>query len=177
MNLVFNPMRSGYDAIRNRLLWGSFWDTTIQTLGQANVAEVIALNSSDAQNRGIDMTSGSRLTFSRSGVYSITYSIQFANPASEEVNVCVWLRKNNQGSSGDLADTNTRFTVPKKHGSSDGYLTSAVNYVYKLTATDYLELIWCTNSTTLKIDTLPATTEAPVHPRTPGIILTAVQVA
>jgi len=75
MNLIFNPLRSGYDAIRNKLLWGSFWDTTIQTLDQANVAEVIGLNNSDAQNKGVSMVSGSRLTFSRGGVYSITYSI------------------------------------------------------------------------------------------------------
>jgi hypothetical protein len=177
MNLIFNPLRSGHDAIRNKLLWGSFWDTTIQMLEQANAAEVIGLNSSDPGNRGIGMTSGSRLTFSRGGVYSITYSIQFANPATHETDVCVWLRKNNQGSAGDLADTNTRFTVPHKHGSGDGYLTGAVNYVCKLAAADYLELVWCTNSTILKIDTLPAATEAPVHPRTPGIILTAVQVA
>lgn len=156
---------------------GSFWDTTVQTLDQANVAEVVALNSSDSQNRGVDVAPGSRITFSRGGVYSITYSIQFANPATNETNVCVWLRKNNQGSAGDLADTNTRFTVPKKHGSSDGYLTGAVNYVYKVAAADYFELVWCTSSVTLKIETLPAATEAPIHPRTPGVILTAVQVA
>jgi hypothetical protein len=177
MNLIFNPLRSGHDAIRNKLLWGSFWDTTIQTLDQADVAEAVGLNSSDLDNKGISMASGSRLTFSRGGVYSITYSIQFANPASEEVNASVWLRKNGQGSTSDLADTNTRFTIPKKHGSSDGYLTGAVNYVYKLAASDYFELIWCANSTTLKIDTLSATTEAPIRPRTPGVILTALQVA
>lgn len=177
MNIIFNPLRSGPDAVRSKMLWGSFWDTTTQTLDESNVPQPITLNSSDSANRGITVASDSRITFPKGGVYCLTYSVQFANPESQIENVCIWLRKNNQGSAGDLADTNSRFSITAKHGDSDGYIIGAVNYVYKLAGGDYLELVWCTASTTLKIETLPAVTEAPVHPRTPGIILTAFQIA
>lgn len=177
MAFLLNPFRPGLDTVRNRMLWGSFWDTSIQAPAVINTPQAVTFNTTDANSQGVSIVSGSRVTFSRTGVFSVTYSIQFTNQNSQIQDVNVWLRKNNQGSTGDLVDTNSRYSITESHGGVDGHIIGTVNYVYKLEADDYLELIWASPSLDVKLETLPATTVAPVHPRTPAIILTAVQVA
>lgn len=177
MAFTFNPFSSFPDSVRNRSNWGSFWDTTIQTADNINTPKSITFNSTDLASEGIEIVSGSRLTFSRGGVYSIIYSIQFTNEDNKIHDVDIWLRKNDSGNSGNLEDTNSRFTVPGSHAGGDGHLIATVNYVYKVEANDYLELIWSTPNQLVNIETIPASLSSPARPRTPSIILTATQVA
>jgi hypothetical protein len=117
------------------------------------------------------------LTFARTGVYSITYSAQFTNTDSQIHDINVWLRKNDSGASGDVPASDSKFSIISKHGNINGNVIGCVNYVLKLAANDYLELIWSTTNVAAKIESLPASESGPAHPSIPGIILTAVQVA
>ena len=155
--------------------WGSFWDTTDQVAPAANTAYPITLNSADSNNSGVSVVSGSRVTFATQGVYSLTYSIQFVNTDSQIHDVNVWLRKNNSGSVGDVPDSDTRLSIQQKHGAVDGYGLMTVNFVMKLLAGDYIEMIWATTDTQVSIQTVPAGT-TPVSPVIPGVIFTATQV-
>ena len=177
MAFKLNPFTSQLDTVRNQMLWGSFYDTTTQTAQAANTAYSVGINSTDPDSKGISIASGSRVTFSRAGVYSITYSIQFTNSDTSIHDVNVWLRKNDSGASGDVPASDSKFSIISKHGNINGNIIGCVNYVLKLAANDYLELIWSTTNVAAKIESLPASESGPAHPSIPGIILTAVQVA
>ena len=177
MAFKLNPFTSQLDTVRNQMLWGSFYDTTTQTAQAANTAYSVGINSTDPDSQGISIASGSRITFSRAGVYSITYSVQFVNTSTSIHDVNIWLRKNDSGASGDVPASDSKFSVISSHGGVDGFIIGCVNYVLKLAANDYLELIWSTTNVATSIQSLPASPSGPAHPSIPGIILTAVQVA
>lgn len=155
--------------------FGSFWDTTVQTAAAANTAYSVTLNSSDPTNNGVTVVSGSRVTFANTGTYSLTFSIQFANSDSQIHDVNVWLRKNDSGSTGDIAASDTKLSVPQKHGSVNGYGLMTVNFVISVVANDYIEMIWSTTDTQVVIQSDPAGT-SPTTPSIPGVIFTATQV-
>jgi hypothetical protein len=149
--------------------WGSFWDTTTQTAAAINTAYPITLNSTDAANNGVSVASSSRVTFGYTGVYSITFSIQFTNTSTQNGATQIWLKKNGT----NLTDTNSHYDVPDKQGSSFSSEILTVNFVLSLTANDYIQVYWQTASTSVQIETLAASSN---YPRTPSVILTAAQV-
>jgi hypothetical protein len=172
-----NPFTSQLDTVRNQLLWGSFYDTTQQIAAAANTAYSVAIGSTDPGSQGISIANGSRVTFSRSGVYSIIYSVQFVNTSTSIHDINIWLRKNDSGTSGDVPASDSKFSIISSHGGVDGHVIGCVNYVLKLAANDYLELIWSTTNVAVSIQSLPSSPSGPAHPSIPGIILTAAQVA
>jgi hypothetical protein len=175
-----NPFTSKLDEVNtggSQLLWGSFYDTTQQIASVANTAYSVGINTTDPDSHGVSIASGSRITFARSGVYSITYSVQFVNTSTSIHEVDIWLRKNGGGSAGNVTASNSKFSVISSHGGIDGYVIGCVNYVLKLVADDYLELIWSTANVATSIQSIPLQASGPAHPASPGIILTAVQVA
>ena len=122
----------------------------------------------------VELYNSSKVTFPYSGVYNIQFSIQFVsteNNANNPSEVNVWLRKNG----GDVAESNSQFTIPNKHGSHNGALIAALNFVVDLQDNDYIQLMWQTENTSISIQTLPAGT-TPTTPVTPGVILTATEV-
>jgi hypothetical protein len=155
--------------------WGSFWDTTTQTAASANTPYSITLNSADAANNGVSVVSGSRVTFANAGVYSLTFSIQFTNSDTQIHDANVWLRKNNAGSSGDLPDTDSKFSIISSHGGVHGNVIGTVNFVLSLAASDFIELVWSTTNTQITLQTIAAGT-SPVSPRVPSVVFTATQV-
>jgi hypothetical protein len=173
---VWTPVASL--ATSSQAYWGSFWDTTTQTALLANTAYMLTLNTADPMNNGVTIVSGSRVTFTHAGVYSLTFSVQFVNNdnanAAHDANI--WLRKNDSGSSGDVPDTDSRFTIPPKHAGVKGSLIGTVNYVLTLAAGDFIELVYAVSDVSVIIASSPAGT-APVSPSIPSIILTAVAAA
>jgi hypothetical protein len=155
--------------------WGSFWDTTDQVAPLANTPYEIRLNTTDPDSNGVSVVSNSRVTFANAGVYSLTFSIQFRNSDTQIHDVNVWLRKNDSGSTGDMPDSDTKLSVTARHGGVDGFQLMTVNFVYKLVAGDFIEMIWSTTSTQVTIDSSPAGT-TPISPSIPGVIFTATQV-
>jgi hypothetical protein len=173
---VWTPVASL--AVGTSAYWGSFWDTTTQTAPAPNTAYMLTLNSADPTNNGVTVVSGSRVTFTHAGVYSLTFSIQFENTdnanAAHDVNV--WLRKNDSGSTGDVPDSDSKFTVPPKHAGVKGSLIGTVNFVLTLAAGDFIELVYAVSDVTVTVASTPAGT-SPVSPRIPSIIFTAVAAA
>jgi hypothetical protein len=156
--------------------WGSFWDDTSQT-ATANTPTAIYLRQRDTGSRGVRVVSGTRITFDCAGVYSITFSIQFSNTDSSIHDINVWLRKNNEGSAGNVPASDSRFSIIAKHGNVDGNVIGCVNFVLPIVAGDYLELIWATSNADAYIHAESAETSPFAHPSIPGIICTVVQVA
>jgi hypothetical protein len=149
--------------------WGSFWDTTTQTVGAINTPQAITINTADAANNGVSVVSTSRVTFANAGVYSLTFSIQFTNTSTANGSTQIWLRKNGA----NLADTNSHYDVPDKQGSAFSSEVFTVNFVLQLAASDYIQVYWQTATTSVQLETLAASGG---YPRTPSIIFTAAQV-
>ena len=149
--------------------WGSFWDTTNQTAGAINTPQVITINTTDPDSNGVSIVSSSQVTFSNSGVYSLTFSIQFTNTSTANGSTQVWLKKNGT----NLPDTNSHYDVPDKQGSSFSSQILTVNFVLELVASDYIQVFWQTSTTSVRLEALAASGG---YPRTPSIIFTATQV-
>ena len=148
--------------------WGSFWDTTNQTAASTTVAYLITLNSTDANSNGVSIVSSSRITFAYAGAYNLQFSAQFVNTDTQIHNAQVWLRLNGT----DVTDSMGTVAIQQKHGGIDGVNIVSWNYVLKLSAGDYLQLVWNVDSTNVSLQTLPAGT-SPTHPESPSVIVTA----
>ena len=151
--------------------WGSFWDTTNQTAASTTVAYLITLNSTDADSNGVSIVSSSRITFAYAGAYNLQFSAQFVNTDTQIHNAQVWLRLNGT----DVTDSMGTVAIQQKHGGIDGINIVSWNYVLKLSAGDYLQLVWNVDSTNVSLQTLPAGT-SPTHPESPSVIVTATPV-
>jgi hypothetical protein len=151
--------------------WGSFWDTTNQTAASTTVAYLISLNSTDADSNGVSIVSSNRITFAYAGAYNLQFSAQFVNTGAQIHNAQVWLRLNGT----DVTDSMGTVAIQQKHGGIDGVNIVSWNYVLKLSAGDYLQLVWNVDSTQVSLQTLPAGT-SPTHPESPSVIVTATPV-
>ena len=150
--------------------WGSFWDTTDQTVTSTTEAYVVTLNNADTNNDGVSVVSSSQLTVANAAVYRVSVSYQFVNTDSQAHDVVFWFRKNGT----DIADSASKVTVPSTHGGALGHQITMVEIVQTLAANDYVQLVWSADNTAIKIETLPAGT-TPVHPQIPSVIVTVNQ--
>lgn len=148
---------------------GSFYDTTDQTAASTTAAYPFKLGSTDLSS-GVTVEGTpdkTKLTVAEYGVYNIQFSAQFVNTDTQIQDVDIWFRKNGA----DIANSNSRFSVPNSHGGTDGHLIAALNFFADLVPNDYIEIMWCTTNTAVSIQHLAAAS-SPTRPATPSIIAT-----
>lgn len=152
--------------------YGAFYDAGAdQTAANTTTAYVVRVASSAEANGISVITNGSylsRITVANSGTYTFTPSIQFVNTDTQINDVEMWFRKNGT----DVANSNSQFSVPNKHGGVNGNLIAMVGFTITLVAGDYIEIVWATTNTAVYIHTYPAGT-TPTTPVIPGVIVTA----
>ena len=146
--------------------YGAFQDSTDQTAASTTDAYAVTYNTTDYSN-GVFVASNSRLTARSYGIYNVQFSLQFANTDTQIQDVDIWFRKNGT----DIANSNSRFSIPNSHGGVDGHLVAAMNFWVELAANDYTEIMWRTSNTTVSIQQIPAQT-SPTRPATPSAIVT-----
>ena len=121
-------------------------------------------------------TRSSKLVVTYPGRYNIQFSAQFVNTDSQIHDIDVWFRKNGVlSSTADIANSNSQFSVPNKHGSIDGHLIGALNFFIDLEANEYIEIMWHTYNVSTTVQALPAVSASgttPAIPATPSIIAT-----
>ena len=128
---------------------------------------------------GIRLVDGSKITFDYEGIYNLQYSIQWLNTDSQDHDCVVWLAYNGN----HYDNSSTYASVPSKHGSVNGTLVTAINFVGKAFSGDYVELKWAANSTAVSLHTITAGAIAGLPntgvgaPDAPCIIVTVTQVA
>ncbi|MEN9885467.1 MAG: hypothetical protein RL758_45 [Pseudomonadota bacterium] len=150
--------------------YASIIDTTDQALASTTAGQAVALGTS-LEADGITLA-GNAVTFSTTGVYSVTWSIQFANADNNTIRTAdVWHVVNGAA----IPDSNSRFDVPGAHGGKNGHLIATVNMVRTFNVGDDLQLFWVADSVTVSIETLAAEI-SPMRPGTPGVFLTVTQV-
>jgi hypothetical protein len=135
------------------------WDTT--TLGN-----------------GFTLNVGNTATAQFSGIYKITYSLQFANNNNSAHDAIVWLRVNGATSAADVANSTTIFTVPaRKSAGVPTYVAGYSEVVFTLNAGDTVGLWWGTDlaatsggATGIYMYSRAAQTTPMAYPATPSAI-------
>lgn len=146
--------------------YGSFSDSTTQTIS-ANTATVVTFDTVE-ESYGVTIGSPtSRIVIANPGTYNIQFSAQIEKPTASAEEATLWLRVGG-------------VDVPRSAGDvtlsgSGAFAIASWNYVYTFTANQYLELVWSSASSSMRLLAHPPRT-APVRPAVPSIILTATQV-
>ena len=112
-------------------------------------------------------TVASRLVAALPGLYNIQFSMQFVSTDASIHDIDVWFRKNGV----DVAESNSQFSVPNKHGGVNGHLLPALNFYIDLAAGDDVEIMWATTSSNVTIQYIGPQT-SPTRPGTPSVIVT-----
>ena len=119
---------------------------------------------------------GNTATALVSGIYKITYSLQFANDDNDVHDAVVWLRINGSTSAEDVPNSTTNFTVPaRKSSGGPSFVCGYSEVVFTLNAGDTVGLWWGTDlaATSGGVDgvyiySLAAQTTPMAYPATPS---------
>ena len=127
---------------------------------------------------GFTLNIDNTATANVSGLYKITYSLQFANNNNVVHDAIVWLRKNGSTSAADVPASTTIFTVAaRKSAGVPTYVCGYSEVVFELNAGDSVGLWWGTDqaatsggTTGIYILGLPAQTTPMAYPAVPSAI-------
>jgi hypothetical protein len=115
-------------------------DTTDQYATASDTATLVAWNTGESI-LGFTLVSGAAIA-EYSGVYKITFSLQFANTDNAVHDASVWLRVNNV----DVARSATNFSVPaRKSAGVPSYVCGYSEAVFSVNVGDSIKLYWATD--------------------------------
>ena len=129
-----------------------------------------------ALNNGFTLNVGNTATALYSGIYKITYSLQFANNDNAIHNAIVWLRVNGSTSAADVPSSTTTFTLQaRKSAGEPNFVCGYSEVVFTLNAGDTVGLWWGTDqaatsggATGVYMYSLAAQTTPMTYPATPS---------
>jgi hypothetical protein len=163
-NTVWEELQ-GFGRAVPILHFGSFSDTTLQTAASINTAYGMTFNTTDSSN-GVSIGSPtSRLVAANQGVYNVQFSAQLDKTSGGVGNIYIWLRKNGS----NVPNTSTTVAIQ----GSAARTVAAWNFITQLEPTEYVELMWATDDTSVRILAASATS---VWPAIPSVICTITQV-
>jgi hypothetical protein len=117
-------------------------DSTDQITADANTPTVVKWNTLEGGN-GFTLNSPGSATALVSGIYKITYSLQFVNTDNAIHNAAVWLKVNNV----DVPRSTTVFTLQaRKSAGVFNFVCAYSEVVFSLEAGDELELYWAADA-------------------------------
>ena len=151
--------------------YGSLFDTTDQTNPVANTPLSMKLNTI-AEANGISVAFNSRMIVVNAATYNLQFSAQFSKTSNADAEIDIWIRKNGT----DLTDTNTTLTIPKLPSGGTSYSVAAWNWMFTLAAGDYVEIMWASADTTIKLEYTPAKVSPFTAPAVPSVIATIQQI-
>lgn len=133
----------------------------------ANTATLITFDQNDyLSNCTNDGTDG--IVVLQSGIYNYQFSVQWKNTDSQFHTAWIWLRKNTT----DVPGTGSQFSVPSKHGSTDGHLIAAANFYVDLVADDYVSLYAAVDNVAVSMEAYAAITSPFAMPAIPSVVAT-----
>jgi hypothetical protein len=152
-------------------------DSTTQYATGNNTPTIVKWNTT-ALGNGFTLNVGNTATALYSGIYKITYSLQFANNANAIHNAIVWLRINGSTSAADVPNSTTTFTLQaRKSAGVPNFVCGYSEVVFTLNAGDTVGLWWGTDlaatsggGTGVYIYSEVAQTTPMAYPATPSAI-------
>jgi hypothetical protein len=144
--------------------YGSFYDTTTQTNPTGNTGLSMKFNTTDSANGVYISNSNTHVNFMYGGLYNVQFSAQLAKTDTGTDYIDIWLRKNGN----DIPETSTQI---RSTGNNDK-IVAAWNFFVSVNDNDYIELVWASADTKMKILADPLQTSPYVRPAIPSVILT-----
>lgn len=141
--------------------YGTFYDTTTQTAAAINTAYALTFNTTDLSFGVRRGTPTSRIYVDSEGVYNFQFSLQLDKVSGGVGLFYLWARING------VNQTNSATQIRIQGNNAE--TVAAWNFVYKMNAGDYFELVWSVDTTDITIQTFAA---APPVPGIPSAILT-----
>ena len=129
--------------------------TTDQTAAAANTAYALTYTSSTAEDIS-NGTPASRLVFDEAGQYMVSFSAQFASSSGSTVNFWFWPRINGT----DVTGASMKSALHQ----NNAVLVISRSSVFNVSAGDYLEAMWASDSTNGFLHSTAATAFAPSAP-------------
>jgi hypothetical protein len=140
---------------------GAFYNTTTQTAAAINTAYPITLNTTDITDGVYIGATTSQVFVDRIGIYNFQFSAQLIKATGGSGNVFIWYRVNGV----NAANSAGKVTL----AGSSAAVVVARNFVVKLNAGDYFELVFSTDDIGCQIVAVAAAAPAPAIP---SVILT-----
>ena len=157
--------------------WAEFTDASDQT-AVANTPTAVTFDNSDpTANHGVRLDNSSKLVVEYPGIYVFEFVVHLENNDNHIHDVHFWLRKNNSGSTGDVASTTLALSVTESHGGTPGHMVAVLDHTLHLVAEDYIELIWATSNADVSIQAAPAITSPYARPAAPSAVCNVFQVS
>jgi hypothetical protein len=149
LRLYFNEIDNGMAALLSgtggsnlSLPFIAASDSTDQITADADTPTVVKWDTLEGGN-GFTLNSPGSATALSSGVYKITYSLQFVNTDNAIHNAAVWLKVNNI----DVSRSTTVFTLQaRKSAGVFNFVCAYSEVVFSLNAGDELELYWAADA-------------------------------
>jgi hypothetical protein len=161
--------RNGIDGSSGAAIsnwYASFSSSETQNVAGANTPTTITYNTVEISN-GIT-ASGSQIQVQHAGVYEIGYSAQVDKNSGGNDEVKIWARING-------VDEPRTTSYIELNGSNAEYLPF-VAYIFDLSANDYVEFVFASADSTVRLTAKAATTTPVVTPSAPSVIIVAAQV-
>lgn len=148
--------------------WVSVWDTTTQTNPVPNTPRAMVWNQIDPDSQGITAgpVSGS-LKVLNGSAYNIQFSVEVTSGNASASSVTIWLRKNGV----DVPDSASDWTI-----KGNDYYTVGWNWVLQLADNDYIQIMWASADSTLKLIYFLPQSIPYTHPAIPSVIMTMTNV-
>jgi outer membrane murein-binding lipoprotein Lpp len=144
-----------------RSRFGFFYDTTNQTAAVINTAYAVTFNTTDLSEGVYRGSPTSRIFVDEPGVYNFQFSAQLDKTAGGVGIFDFWIRVNGA----NIANSTGRVRIQ----GNNAELITAWNFLTRMKAGDYFELMWSVDDTSCQITAFPA---AAPHPGIPSVILT-----
>jgi hypothetical protein len=144
---------------------GNFYDTTTQTAAVINTAYAITFNTSDVSDGVYIGSPSSRVYVDTEATYNFQFSAQLDNTSGGNHLAYIWYRVNGA----DVANSASQVRLK----GSDGELVAAWNFVAKLRAGDYFELMWAVSDTAVQLVAQAAAAPVPAIPSAILSVITA----
>ena len=134
------------------LSYATFYSTIDQTLATANTPYSVTYNTAGAAH-DVSLVSGTSLKVDQAGLYTVNVKLQVTSSNAASSTVYAWLAKNGI----DIADSRADFTI-KANGD-----TKLISYTYQISLliNDYIDIKWAGDTTSLRLDAIPATAFSP----------------
>lgn len=116
-------------------------DSTDQIATGNNIPTVVNWNTLDSGS-GWTLNAPGSAVAGYSGIYKITYSLQFVNTDNTIHSAVVWMKVNNI----DVPNSSTEFSIPaRKSAGVPSYVAGYSEITFSVDAGDEIELYWATN--------------------------------
>jgi hypothetical protein len=154
-------------AIFPRLHYGNFSSNTEQTAAQTNTpyAVVYDTNGTTCGHVVLDNINKSNVICQHQGLYNFDFKLQATSSNASRSNIWIWARVNGV----DIQRSASKLTIE----SNGGEIAPSWSFRLPMNANDVFQLMWATDSTSVK---LSAPTGTAFAPSTPSALLQVTQV-